>query len=83
VWASFEASVISTFSFIHLQTFKERLLRSKLCDETGEEQAESLTLRSSLMGETEVVQHSVLHALMGITQRARVGTRFQNVGLFI
>lgn len=37
MWASFEASVISTYSFIHLQTFKEHLLRSKLRDGTGEE----------------------------------------------
>lgn len=37
MWASFEASVISTYSFMHLRTFKEHLLRSKLRDGTGEE----------------------------------------------
>lgn len=77
VWASFEASVISTFSFIHLQTFKEGARVPSSVMRQGRNKLESLTSRSSMMGETEVVQHSVLYALMGITQRVRVGTHFK------
>lgn len=67
MWALLEASVISTPSLIHLQTFMGRLLRARPMMGTRNRKEPSLVsdLEELSDGGRQIVQHSMI---MGLTQ---------------